>query len=532
MTQQSSRAGEPQNKPAHAKHLCDEKLHFLFYNVWQPVVAGILGAFLLAIIMWGMVDSVVLVGWLIAMLLVSALRLLLARHFLRVSALEKRHPRWLRLFTLAVFLTGCVWGMGGFLMFDSDNPAQSAALAIVLAGVAAGCVTMLSSLWWMVLFFILPIAIPLQLLFIFSDTPAHTMIGVLVGLFVLLLIATSHRLGRVIHDNLELRILMAAREAQLLESENRYLSIFQHSPLGVIHFDKQGCITDCNEKLLEILALDRSTLIDLCLPQGADIAMATAAREALAKGSGYYEGNFATPWLSQPTKGVPVRAFFNGVRSVDNEIVGGVAIIEDFTERKRSEEIIFRQAYYDALTDLPNRRLFMERLEATCQAKDNEQHGLVMFMDLDRFKLINDTLGHAAGDDLLVQISRRLERCLQKGDMAARLSGDEFVLLADVNVPDRDSLDAMAETYMQTIQKALSGQYHLDSHCVEVTPSMGYTCFDAKACDYTEVLKQADIAMYQAKIEGRARLHRYQPWMSEEVEKRIAQQAPGFTAGR
>ncbi|MDG4868996.1 GGDEF domain-containing protein, partial [Guyparkeria sp. 1SP6A2] len=135
----------------------------------------------------------------------------------------------------------------------------------------------------------------------------------------------------------------------------------------------------------------------------------------------------------------------------------------------------------------------------------------VMFMDMDRFKLINDTLGHAAGDDLLVQVARRLESCLRDGDMAARLSGDEFVLLAQFSEPDLDKLSALAEQYMQRVKQALSGEYRLESRWVEVTPSMGYTCFEASTCDHAEVLKQADTAMYQAKLEGRDRLRRYQP---------------------
>ncbi|WP_251048440.1 diguanylate cyclase [Halomonas sp. ISL-56] len=466
-----------------------------------------------------MTSSAVLVGWLIAILLVYGLRLRIAVHFLRASSADQEHPRWLRLFVITVFLTGCVWGVGGLLMFDGERPAQAAALAIVLAGVVAGSVTMLSALWWMVLFFILPIAIPLQLLFIFSDAPTHTMIGVLLGVFVALLIATSHRLGRLIHNNIELNLTMAAREVELLESENRYLSIFQHSPLGVLHFDKTGSVTGSNENLLKILSLDRSKLLGFCMQHDVDPDIASAAQNALDKGAGYYEGSQLMSCLSSRAEGTPVRAFFNGVRSVDDEIVGGIVIVEDFTERKRNEEVIHRQAFYDSLTDLPNRRLFIERLETLCDQNQTEtQSGLLMFLDLDRFKLINDTWGHATGDDLLVQVARRLESCLSEGDMAARLSGDEFVLLALMEGKAEAPLEARAESYMRKVQQALSPPYRLASQDTEVTPSIGYTCFTTADCDHEEVLKQADVAMYRAKTEGRARLCRYQPWMRDKMQ--------------
>ena len=138
-----------------------------------------------------------------------------------------------------------------------------------------------------------------------------------------------------------------------------------------------------------------------------------------------------------------------------------------------------------------------------------------MFLDLDRFKLINDTWGHATGDDLLVQVARRLEGCLREGDMAARLSGDEFVLLALLEEETEVDMEAAAEAYMRAVQQALSEPYRLESRWVEVTPSMGYTCFMAADCDDEELLKQADIAMYRAKTEGRARLRRFKPWMRD-----------------
>ena len=501
------------------QRLRNEKIRLLYSHVWQPVFAGILGAFLLAYTLHEIVGETLLWGWLIAILMVYGLRLRIAFCFLRAPSTDQERPRWLYLFVLAVFLTGCVWGVGGLLMFDGEDIEQVAALAIVLSGVAAGCVPMLSALWWMVLFFILPIAIPLQLSFIFSDAPTHTMIGILLVVFASLLVATSRSLGRLIHNNIELHLTMAARETELVESENRYLSIFQHSPLGVLHFDREGYVTDCNHNALEILSISRAKLQGICMFKEGGADVAAAVQNALDKGTGYYEGMLRIPCSSSSVEGTPVRAFFNGVRSADGEIIGGVVIVEDFTERKRNEEMIYRQANYDALTDLPNRRLFIERLKTLCNKKRVEMpSGLLMFLDLDRFKLINDTWGHATGDDLLVQVARRLERFLNEGDMAARLSGDEFVLLALFEEEIGQSQETRAELYMREVQEALSQPYQLGSRDTKVTPSIGYTCFATAAFEHEEVLQQADIAMYRAKTEGRARLRRYQPWMRDKMQ--------------
>ena len=525
------RSGYQRDHHITMQRLRGEKVRLLYDNLWQPVLSSVLAGGLLVAAMWPVVEAWLLLGWFAALTVISVLRLLLAQRFKRLPALQQQRQRWLRWFAIGAIASGCVWGASGVLLFSHDHPGQIAALSIVLAGIAAGGVTTLSSVGWIAVGFVLPILLPLKIQFWLQGSPLSILIGLMLVLFLGLIIATSRRFSRTIHDNIALRVSMAAREAQLRESENRYRSIFQHSPLGVLHFDEQGQITDCNSKLLDILGVERPKLLGYrMLDRSADRDVAQAVRDALEKGTGYYEGTYRLPNASV---GIPLRAFFNGVHSASNQRVGGVAIIEDFTERKRSEAIIYRQAYYDALTDLPNRRLFIERLEALCgeQASDR-RGGLVMFMDMDRFKLINDTLGHAAGDDLLVQVARRLESCLQNDDMAARLSGDEFVLLALFEVTEREALIAAAARYMETVQQALAGKYRLESRWVEVTPSMGYTCFNAADCDHADVLKQADTAMYQAKTEGRARLRRYQSWMSDEINKRVAEQAPNLPVDR
>ncbi|UYV18203.1 sensor domain-containing diguanylate cyclase [Halomonas qaidamensis] len=499
-----------------------EKVRLLYDNLWQPVLSSVAAGGLLIAAMWPVVDASLLIGWFITLTAISGLRLLLAQRFKRLPAAHQQRRRWLRWFAIGAITSGCVWGATGLLLFSHDHPGQIAALSIVLAGISAGGVTTLSSVWWVALGFVLPILLPLKLQFLLQGSPLSVLIGLMLVLFLGLIVTTSRRFSRTIHDNIALRVSMASRETQLRESENRYRSIFQHSPLGVLHFNEQGVITDCNRKLLDILGVGRAQLIGYhMLARSADHEVAQAVNDALEKGTGYYEGTYRFP---KATAGIPLRAFFNGVLSASNQMIGGVAIIEDFTERKRNEAIIYRQAYYDALTDLPNRRLFIERLEKLCNERISEQRfGLVMFLDMDRFKLINDTLGHAAGDDLLVQVARRLEQCLNEGDIAARLSGDEFVLLALFEELASEELDQQAERYMCKVQQVLSEQYRLEKRWLTVTPSMGYTCFNASKCDHSDVLKQADIAMYQAKTEGRARLRRYQPWMSEEVNKRIAE---------
>lgn len=153
---------------------------------------------------------------------------------------------------------------------------------------------------------------------------------------------------------------------------------------------------------------------------------------------------------------------------------------------------------------------------------------LTLFLDLDRFKLINDTLGHAAGDDLLVQVATRLQGCLRPDDQVARLSGDEFVLLAlfdadaDESGIETSGIEEQAAVYAARVERALGAEYRLEGQRVSVTPSIGYTCLDTRTGDHEEALKQADIAMYRAKTAGRNQVCCYRPAMREAFQQSAA----------
>lgn len=510
-----------------AQRLRSEKVRLLYDSLWQPIVLGLLAAIVLAVAMGPVVPSRVRFSWLGALAVISLGRLVLAYYYHRASVEDRQRKCWLRRFAIGVVAGGCTWGLGCIVLFTADSLAQLAVLSIIMSGMIAGSVTTLSAISWVAMAFITPIVLPLLFQFFVTGTPHSILLGLLLVLYSGLIFLTSRRFSATIHDNIALRVSMTVREVRLLESENRYRSIFDNSPLGVLHYNCAGEITDCNAKMLEILGVTRDDIIHYnMLHASADPAVAEAVRQALTQGSADYEGTYSLPGAETST---PLRAFFNAVHSACNQQVGGIAIIEDFTERKRQEAIIYRQAYYDSLTSLPNRRMFIERIEnlwgKVCGVT---RRGMLVFLDLDRFKLINDSLGHAAGDDLLVQVSRRLESTIHEGDMVARLSGDEFVLLALLDAADEAEIEARAEVYVSDVQRTLAAPYRLESRSLEVTPSIGYTCIDTRQGSCAEALRQADIAMYGAKVSGRNRICRYREGMESEFQAAADDPAVGL----
>jgi diguanylate cyclase (GGDEF)-like protein/PAS domain S-box-containing protein len=179
-----------------------------------------------------------------------------------------------------------------------------------------------------------------------------------------------------------------------------------------------------------------------------------------------------------------------------------VSVMREATERKQAEEQLRRNAFHDSLTGLPNRLMFMERLAETVDyaKQDPGSHFALLFLDLDRFKVINDSLGHLIGDQLLVTIARRLEGCLQKNDLVARLGGDEFTILLEA-VTDLAEANAVADR----IHRALAEPFDLSGHEVFTSVSIGIAMsVNMDLTSAEDVLRGADIAMYRAKAHGKS----------------------------
>jgi len=173
---------------------------------------------------------------------------------------------------------------------------------------------------------------------------------------------------------------------------------------------------------------------------------------------------------------------------------------QDITDRKTEEERLVHDVFHDALTGLPNRALFMDRLKlATERARRRkDQVFAVLFLDLDGFKAINDSMGHMMGDQLLIQISRRLKNCLRTTDTSARLGGDEFTILLEDLTDERESLRVV-----ERLQKELAQPFKLGAREIQITASIGITWSNAKYERAEEILRDADVAMYRAKSAGK-----------------------------
>lgn len=213
----------------------------------------------------------------------------------------------------------------------------------------------------------------------------------------------------------------------------------------------------------------------------------------------------------------------SAVKGADGVVTHYVGSHIDITERKATEEKIQNLAFYDPLTGLPNRRLLLDRLQhALASSERSGRSGALLFLDLDHFKTLNDTLGHDIGDLLLRQVAQRLTSCVRDDDTVARLGGDEFMVVLEVLDENAQEAATQTEAINEKIQFALNQTYQLGAHQYRSTPSIGVTLFNGHQTSIEELMKQADIAMYQAKQTGRNRVRFFDPKMQATVDAHAA----------
>ena len=287
-----------------------------------------------------------------------------------------------------------------------------------------------------------------------------------------------------------------AAEAALRESEIRYRLLFEQNAAGVCVTKTDGTILDSNATFAAMLGYRRADLIGMNM---GDLYERRLERDELA-------GMLADVTTLNSVEIELHRADGSRVWVLQNLVLVGSrdeavihATVVDISDRKRAEEQIEFHAYHDVLTHLPNRKLFTDRLrQSLTRARRSGKALAVMFIDVDHFKTINDTLGHTAGDELLLEMSRRLRHCVREDDTVARLGGDEFtIILSELRHPE-DAVN-VAQKILETVQTPLS----IAGMPIEVSASIGIALYPVDGADPEALLRNADSAMYRAKESGR-----------------------------
>ena len=325
-----------------------------------------------------------------------------------------------------------------------------------------------------------------------------------------------------------------AMQSRLKKSEELHRYIVNSSPDIVFMLDQKGCFTFLNSKIESILGYKKTELIGKpyqTIVDSTDIQRANYIfDEQSTKKSGTWSSEIKLKAKKSDHSARHFEITFfpiennaknnNQIQATQSKskVIGTYGTARDITDRKEAEEFINFQAYHDLLTRLPNRALFKDRLNISlAQAKRNKSGVAVMFLDLDRFKIVNDTLGHAMGDSLLQSVALRLENCVRKCDTLSRFGGDEFTLL----LPSISSAED-ARTIAKKVISTLKEPFMLGEHEVFVGVSIGIAIYPDAGGTVDELIQNADVAMYHVKSRGKDGYQFFSDTMAVNTSNRLS----------
>lgn len=326
--------------------------------------------------------------------------------------------------------------------------------------------------------------------------------------------------GQLIEGYLEDITDRVLGQIQLVETELRYRSIFENSVVGMFQSTENGRYIAANQALASLYRYPTPEALVMTLENiGTSLYVDPGRRDDFKKAilqNGRVVG-FESEVICRDGTHIWISENAHAVRNSDGAIVYYEGIVEDITERRRYQTLLQHQATHDPLTGLPNRNLLDDRLQQAISVAS--RHGgrvALAFVDLDNFKVINDSLGHAVGDRLLVEIAKRLSSALRTGDSVIRYGGDEFVLIMGEQHGHADTLHLL-----ERVQDAVQATLELAGHVLRVTCSIGVSLYPSDAGSLESLLRLADMAMYRAKDSGKGGYYFYTQELNRAAQDRF-----------
>jgi diguanylate cyclase (GGDEF)-like protein/PAS domain S-box-containing protein len=507
-----------------------EQIRLLFRFSLVGHLATLLVIFILGAILWEDLARPALFIWFLSISLVAVGRWVLYKAFVAHAPGPSEMRVWEGRFIAGTILAGVCWAMiGSILLPESARVAQRLSVVMLVMLLMVGAVAYYAPHRYaykiMAFLGLVPLAVTLGAS---GDRNQMFISGV-----ILILTGVLPYVHALVHRGLvESLMTRRAREAltgELASERNRLQEMnqalatetsgrvkaqqsellsaqklrmhFERTPLAVLEWDSELRITAWNPAAEAIFGFPVADAVGKKVPEllGSDAErenVAAMCRELIES----KEGNKSTlANVTRNARTIHCEWYNTPITDAAGKVAGFASLVHDVTERLNTERTIHYMAHHDALTGLPNRRLMQDRLnQAIMAARRKQRHVAVLFLDLDRFKVVNDTLGHDTGDFILKDVARRLSTCVREGDTVSREGGDEFVIiLPDLERPEH------ARVVGDKILAELTRPVEIGGHEIHITPSIGISHYPNDATDVHQLLKHADNAMYQAKDAGR-----------------------------
>ncbi len=381
--------------------------------------------------------------------------------------------------------------------------------------------------------------------FLWSTLAANTVVGIILLLFYYYYSGTIKRALSESYAKLENQIqereaaemellehkqqleeLIKERDKSLSESKRRYRTLFEKTADALLLIENDRFI-DCNQAMLDMFMYNSKEEIynthpSQISPEFQEDGQASSMKADLMMQTALEHGSHRFEWNHARKNGeiFPAEVLLTAIPAGDKQLLH--AVVRDISSRKQAEEEIKYRAYYDSLTRLPNRQLLLDRLKhAVITGRRRSNYNALLFIDLDRFKTINDSLGHSIGDLLLIEAARRIRSCIREEDTASRFGGDEFVILIKNLGTRQEQASLLAKRIAEDIQLTFKEVFKLKDHELHISSSIGITLFPLHDESMEDIIKHADTAMYSAKESGRNKIAFYLAEMHDTVLKRL-----------
>lgn len=548
----------------HAAELLAEQIKLLYQQAPKALIVSLIIAAALTFVFWNLVAKIWLVSWLAAVYLLTFARFLLVKSYFRKKPAITESPVWGRRFLIGTLLSGVLWGIAGSILFVSGSAMHQLFLAYLLGGMVAGAMATLSSYKWAFSAFSIPVVLPFTYQVITHESDIHLILALTYLLFVFAMGSISHRLHHTVSDSLKFRFENFDLLKRLIQAKDRQNAINRVLQTQIAEKDRSQKTLQTVKEQLEQRVMERTEALALAndiLHQEKELFQVTLASIGDAvittdsSGKITYLNPVAeifTGWHNQDANGAPLQQVFNildtvtrkpvkdpldghlnksgnikdhrecllilkdkqewiidyCVAPIQNEqehVIGTVITFRDVTEQRKITQKLTYQATHDSLTGLLNRKEFETRLgKILASTRKNDTHAL-LYLDLDQFKIINDSCGHSAGDELLRQVTVLFQSKLRTRDTLARLGGDEFGIILE-HCPQNEAVQ-VAQTLRELVQNY---RYHYQNKTFTIGVSIGLFPITHANEGLAHALNAADSACYEAKDQGRNRVHVYQ----------------------
>ncbi|MCO4845519.1 MAG: EAL domain-containing protein [Sulfurovum sp.] len=394
---------------------------------------------------------------------------------------------WYKKFILTAVITALIFSALGFIFIHQVDYYYQLYILAVLVGLSSGSIVSLSPDIRVYIAYATILLFPLTTTLLFLDnTPLHIILAISLILYFIAQVTTIYKINT------------QKNEFNILQSEHMLLdSLFKNAPLGVFAYNKDLEVVECNEQFQTLFNHDREQIIGMNLNNLLDSRVLGSLQNALTQGPQFYKGHYTS--LKGEEFWIDAKAF--SFTDTTNRIVGGVGMIEDKTREQTALTELEYMAQHDVLTGLLNRRGFKNNIEDLVNdTKHKTFFSILFYLDLNQFKSINDSLGHAVGDDVLLAVSKRLLELLDKDCIVSRLGGDEFIIILPYTSEDNTMANKVAREFSQQIQNIFREPFIIQEMHLHIKSSIGIVLIEPGYTNTEEIIRHADLSMYQAKI--------------------------------